>query len=232
MDGSEFFKTRIHVSYHGLVLSSLVLCLVLFSLSLSLYSPWGTFLGHLSIRISIMFFPFPYYPKLFYFLSIRLLKCPCVFPAELLVEFSFVFFKSFLVSFEIISPLSFDLFFSSWIIRFVCSCMFWYFLSIVPLCIFFLQYLCLLTQFLYHFFLSHFPSRFCIYVGVSYYCTNKLVQFWAFTQLLSPSVVDGSEFFKTRIHVSYHGLVLSSLVLCLVLFSLSPSLYSPWGTFF
>ena len=43
---------------------------------------------------SVMFFLFPYStPKLFGFLCIHLLVCPCAFPNYLLVEFSFVILK-------------------------------------------------------------------------------------------------------------------------------------------
>ena len=64
-------------------------------------------------------------------------------------------------------------------------------------------------------YLPHCPSFEYIYINL------------ASIQLKSLSVVDGREFFKTRIHVYYHGQESSNSVLFSLFYSGIPGLYSP-----
>ena len=153
------FKTRIHVFYYDLVF--LYYC-----------SKWIQV--YLSIRtifsISIMFFLFPYFtPKLFCFLCIPLVVCPCRYFTNFLVEFSFIILEcSVLFIFIELVPVSFEFpFFRQYLLIYFFqlysqTCLLLSFLvfhSNVSLCVF--PSLVVLLVDLVSLFV---PSRFCISV--------------------------------------------------------------------
>ena len=176
-----FLKTRIHICYHGLVFPNSVRfeCyfewfLVYIHLRAFFESLWFLFQVICPFGLSAIFFMFPYFTlKLFCFLWIRLLVCPRVFSAYLLVEFFLLLFWKILFWFYLLILFQYLLSLPSFvnifgfislccIIRLACCFVLIFSFQIIP--VFFPSLTSSLVVIIsYLSFWLHFSSRFCIF---------------------------------------------------------------------